>query len=176
MRRALLFLLIALFAMLLAGCEPGRPVGEAVLPYGDPYAYCAAVGTIDAPDARYGGPELPDTVVNAMLQQGIVTSEGPAEFQQNAVWRCADGAVRVCHFGANLPCLEKADSSQEPSVEMAEFCTANPGADVVPAAVTGRATVYGWECVEGEPRVVEQILHSDAQGFLDEFWYTLPTP
>jgi hypothetical protein len=28
--------------------------------FSDPFAYCAAVGTIDAPDARYTGPRVPD--------------------------------------------------------------------------------------------------------------------
>jgi hypothetical protein len=28
----------------------------------DPFAYCAAVGTVDAPDSRYTGPKVPEAV------------------------------------------------------------------------------------------------------------------
>ena len=45
-------------------------------------------GTIDAPDARYTGPTMPDSVVQAMIAQDIVTADAPPDFQQNAVWRC----------------------------------------------------------------------------------------
>ena len=86
-----------------------------------------------------------------------------------------DGQVRVCHFGANLPCQEKADTSQVPTAEMEDFCTANPTADAIPAAVTGRATVYEWKCADGQPQVVRQIFHSDPQGYLAEFWHELPS-
>ena len=141
--------------------------------YDDPFAYCAAVGTIDAPDARYNGPEMPDSVVQAMIRQGIVSADAPAEFQQSAVWRCMDGQVWACHFGANLPCLEKADTSKIPTSEMQEFCEANPSADVIPAAVTGRATVYEWNCNAGKPEVVQQVFQVDPQGYLANFWYEL---
>jgi hypothetical protein len=61
-----------------------------------------------------------------MIQQGLVTADVPPEIQQNAVWRCMDGKVWVCHFGANIPCQEKADTSQTPTAEMDEFCRATP--------------------------------------------------
>ena len=141
--------------------------------YDDPFAYCAAVGTVDEPDARYNGPEMPDSVVQGLIQQGIVSADAPPEFQKSAVWRCVNGQVWVCHFGANLPCQEKADLAQTPTAEMEEFCTANPTAEVIPAAVTGRATVYEWKCSEGKPAVVRQVFQADAQGYLSDFWYEL---
>ena len=82
--------------------------------------------------------------------------------------------VWVCHFGANLPCQEKANTSQEASQEMQDYCQANPETDVIPAAVTGRATVYEWKCTGGEPKVVRQVFQSDPQGYLADFWYELP--
>ena len=142
--------------------------------YSDPFAYCAAVGTVDAPDAQYVGVAMPDAIVQGMVQQGIVTADAPADFQKNAVWRCMDGRVRVCHFGANLPCQEKADTSQAPSAAMQEFCTANPESESIPAAVTGRATVYEWKCAAGKPQVVGQVFQVDPQGYLANFWYELP--
>jgi len=116
---------------------------------------------------------MPDAVVQGLVQQGIVTADAPAEFQKNAVWRCMDGQVWVCHFGANLPCQEKADTSQESTAEMKDFCQANPAAEVIPAAVTGRATVYEWNCTDGQPAVVKQVFESDPQGYLADFWYAL---
>ena len=116
---------------------------------------------------------MPDAIIQGMVRQGIVTADAPPDFQSNAVWRCVEGQVWVCHFGANLPCQEKANTSQEPSVEMKEFCTANPEAEFVPAAVTGRGTVYEWRCAGGQPQVVQQIFQADSQGYLADFWYEL---
>jgi hypothetical protein len=144
--------------------------------YNDPFAYCAAVGTIDTPDARYIGPKMPDSVIQAMIQQGIVSADAPLAFQQNAVWRCMNNSVWVCHFGANLPCLEKADMTQVPTSGMEDYCKMNPAADTIPAAVTGRATVYEWACKDGKPEVVKQLFKSDPQGYLADFWYELPLP
>ncbi len=141
--------------------------------YSDPFAYCAAVGTVDAPDARYTGEKLPQSVVDGMVRAGVVTADAPAEIQQHATWRCMAGKVWVCHFGANIPCLDKANTDQTPTAEMNKFCEENPAADTIPAAVTGHATVYEWKCASGKPEVVRQVLSTDAQGYPVEFWYEL---
>jgi putative hemolysin len=152
-------------------CTPNAEAGPSS--YNDPFAYCAAVGTIDVPDERYDGPEMPDSILQAMVRQGIVSADAPREFQGHAVWRCMDHSVWACHFGANLPCEEKADTSQEPSVEMQAFCRENPTAEVIPAAVTGRATAYEWKCADGKAEVVRQVFTGDPQGYLAEFWVEL---
>jgi hypothetical protein len=139
----------------------------------DPFVYCAAVGTIDTPDERYNGATMPEPIVQGMIQQGIVSADAPLEFQQSAVWRCMNSSVWVCHFGANLPCQEKADTAQVPTSEMEDYCKANPTAEFIPAAVTGRATVYEWACKDGKSEVVKQLFKSDAQGYLADFWYEL---
>jgi hypothetical protein len=141
--------------------------------YDDPFAYCAAAGTIDTPDERYTGPKMPDVIIQGMIEQGIVSVDASLEFQQNAVWRCMNNSVWVCHFGANVPCLEKADTSQVPIPAMEDFCTANPTAESIPAAVTGRATVYEWKCNAGNPEVIRQVFQVDPQGYLADFWYEL---
>ena len=158
-------------SVLLGAC--GTTSLEAPASYTDPFAYCAAVGTVDAPDARYTGEAMPAAVVEALVRQGVVAADAPPEFQANAVWRCMDGQVWACHFGANLPCQERADTSETPTAEMEAFCQDNRSAEVIPAAVTGRATVYEWKCSEGKPAVVKQVLTSDAQGFLADFWFEL---
>jgi putative hemolysin len=141
--------------------------------YSDPFAYCTAVGTIDVPDAQYTGDAMPDALVQGMIRQGLVSADAPLEIQRNAAWRCLNSSVWVCHFGANLPCLEKADTSQAPTLAMEEFCQTNPTTESIPAAVTGRATVYGWRCIDGIPEVVRQLFTVDPQGYLAEFWHEL---
>ena len=167
--RRLLSLVVIILAglLLLVGCGKA-PAGQSQ--YKDPFAYCAAAGTVDAPDARYIGDKVPDALVQAMVRQKIIAADAPKEIQKNAVWRCAGGKVLVCHFGANLPCQEKANTSKEPTTAMNDFCTQNPNAEVIPANVTGRATVYEWKCKGGKPEVGKQVFKSDAQGYLAEFW------
>lgn len=141
--------------------------------YSDPFAYCAAVGTIDTPDQRYTGPSLPDSLIQGMLTQGILPADMPLEFQQQSVWRCMNHSVWICNFGANIPCLEKADPSQAATSAMEDFCKTNPTADGIPAAVTGRATVYFWRCQNGKPEAVSQIITVDPQGYLAVYWHQL---
>jgi hypothetical protein len=56
---------------------------------------------------------------------------------------------------------------------MTTFCQNNPHAEVLPAFVTGRATVYAWKCTGGVPEVVQQFAQPDAQGFLSNIWYAI---
>jgi hypothetical protein len=170
-------------AVVLAGCVaptmPGSvppPTSPAAGGQGltsDPFAYCAAVGTIDSPDGRYSGPRLPDSILQGMLRQGIVTADMPLEARQHTVWRCMNASVWVCNFGANIPCLEKADTSQAATPAMQDFCKTNPAAVGIPAAVTGRATVYFWDCKDGKPEVVRPLTTVDPQGYLAIFWHEL---
>lgn len=168
---SVLSLLIFLFIGACSGIAQMRPTK--VMTYDDPFAYCAAVGTIDSPDARYTGPKMPDSVIQGMVAKGIITTDAPPEFQKNAVWRCMDRHVWACHFGANLPCMEKADTSQVATPEMDSYCKANPNADVIPAAVTGRATVYEWKCNFRKAEVARQAFQVDVRGYLANFWYEL---
>lgn len=161
--------LASIVAMSLSGCVTGTGPSA----FGDPFAYCAAVGTIDRPDGRYKGPVMPESVVKGMIRRGIVAADAPPEFQRSATWRCMNHAVWVCHFGANLPCLEKADASRVPTAGMQEYCRANPDSDVIPAAVTGRSTIYEWTCRNGKAIAGKKIFSPDAEGFLSDFWYEL---
>ncbi|MGC1377818.1 MAG: hypothetical protein WA821_16415 [Anaerolineales bacterium] len=174
-----LLLCCAILVTLTACAAPTAPVtppgitAPAVSTYSDPFAYCAAVGTVDSPDARYNGPQMPDAIVQGLIRQGVVSADAPPEFQKSAVWRCINSRVWACHFGANLPCLEKADTSQAPTSGMEDFCKSNPTADSIPAAVTGRATVYEWKCNAGKPEVGQQVFRVDSRGYLADFWYEL---
>jgi len=140
----------------------------------DPFAYCAAVSTMDTPDARYTGPETPEAVVKGLRKVLETPDDVPMEpFVAGTFWRCMDGKVWACFVGANLPCTEKADTSRTPTPDMADFCKANPTSDFIPAYITGRATVYEWRCTNGVPEIVKQIVEPDAQGFQSNIWYEI---
>jgi hypothetical protein len=144
----------------------------------DPFAYCAAVGTIDAPDARYSGPKVPKAVAQGLRKALGVSTAAPLEpFLHNTFWRCMNGVVYACTVGANLPCQERADTSRKPTESMTNFCHNNPQAEVIPAVVTGRATAYEWRCAKGRPEAVRQFVQPDARGFLSNIWYVIsPSP
>jgi hypothetical protein len=140
----------------------------------DPFAYCAALGTIDAPDSRYTGPKVPEVVAQGLKKAFGAPADAPLEpFLHNTFWRCMGGQVYACTVGANLPCQERADTSRRPTEGMTNFCQDHPHAEVIPAVATGRATVYEWKCANGEPAIVRQVAQPDAQGFLSHIWYAI---
>jgi hypothetical protein len=142
--------------------------------FDDPFAYCAAVGTIDAPDARYTGPALPQAVARGLKAALDLAAQAPLEpLLRNSIWRCMDDKLYACTIGANLPCAQKADTRTEPSAALTEFCLQNPGAEVIPMAVTGRATVFEWRCADAMPTIVRQLAEPDAAGYLANIWYPI---
>ena len=157
-----------------------RPAGGSDQPAGftDPFAYCAAVGTIDEPNSRYAGPKVPELVARGLMKAFGAPAAAPVEpFLHNTFWRCMGGVVYACTVGANLPCQERADVSRAPTESMVNFCRNNPQAEVIPAVVTGRTTVYEWTCTNGRPEVARQFAHPDARGFLSNIWYAIsPAP
>lgn len=161
------------WAFMRGECKPGaKPTPVAT--FTDPFAYCAAVVNLDAPDARWTGAKMPDAVVTGLIAAAKLAPTIPKDQLANAsFWRCMNGQVYACAVGANLPCQEKADTNKTPSSALNDFCKANPSASVIPAAVTGRATVYEWKCSSGKPEIVKQIFTPDARGFLADFWYEI---
>lgn len=127
----------------------------------DPVAYCRHVGTIDRPDAHYTGPKLP-----AWMAAELHMKPDESRLME---WRCADGAVLACQYGANIPCDAKANTSRTPTPAIAQFCRDNPDADFVPMVVTGHETVVSWACRSRQP-VVTQVGEVDAQGYAKMFW------
>jgi len=159
----------------LAACGAGVAPAATSTPatYTDPFAYCAAVGTIDAPDATYTGPQVPQPVAEG-LQRALNAPDTPLGVLENgSSWRCRDGDVYACFVGANLPCEAKANTDRTPTQEEIDFCQQNPGSDFIPAVVTGRETVFEWRCRDGAPEIVKQVFQPDAQGFLSEIWYRI---
>ena len=161
--------------LLAIGLAIGPAAGAST--FKDPVAYCAAVGTIDRPDTRYVGPPVPDWIARALMRATDAPADAPLDVFKQAAWRCRDGRVVACSYGANIPCDSKADVSREPNSGMQEFCAENPESEVVPAAATGRETVYEWHCQGGRPVIERQVLEVDNTGYAAEFWYEVtPKP
>ena len=169
MKKVLWIVLIALIA---AGCS------SAPKTYDDPFAYCAVVGTLDTPDARYTGAAVPDTVISGYLQAaGLSGSTEPLDvLRQSTTWRCMDGSVMACNYGANLPCDAKANTDSTPSQAMNDYCAQNPGADFIPMSVSGHETIYNWSCDGENAQAGEAFTQPDAAGFLENIWYALTAP
>ena len=90
--------------------------------------------------------------------------------------RCMDGAVWVCHVGANIPCGSKGDRSRKPVKSIRDYCRENPGAKSIPAYVTGRSTVYEWVCRGSTPIITRMLFSLDKDGYISDFWAELPRP
>lgn len=139
----------------------------------DPFDYCSNVKTTDTPDKRVIDRKSNKMIIDAMVRQGIVSRGTPLKFKKNFVWRCMNGQVFVCHFGANIPCLEKANTSKEPTKPMIDYCKTNPQSDFLPAYITGRDTIYEWRCKDGEAFVEKEILKTDERGYIADYWYLI---
>jgi hypothetical protein len=137
----------------------------------DPVAYCRAVGTIDAPDAQYTGPTVPDWMARSLMHAVHAPASAPIATFRHSAWRCLDGAVLACATGANIPCDQKAETSHTAAIGARRFCKQNRDAEVVPAYAAGRATIFEWRCAKGEPVIARQVLEVDAAGYPSAFWY-----
>ena len=160
--------LLLFLCLLLAGCAPRA--------YSDPFAYCAAVGQVDAPDARYTGERLPDALFLGYLKTAGLdpAADFPPSFKEMTSWRCMGGQVYACNVGANIPCDSKADTSQQPSQPMRDYCAQNPGAEFIPMFVTGHNIIYNWSCDKTEPRLGQAFDTVDAAGYQASFWQLVP--
>ena len=184
-------LLFAALVLMATGCSPSA--GVTVVPpsspapvatsttvsFSNPFAYCAAVGTVDVPDARYTGEKIPDQIIAGFKQAaGMQSSTEPMDMlKQTTIWRCMGGKVYACNYGANLPCDSKADTAKTPTQAMQDYCRANPDSDFIPMSVTGHSIIYSWHCDQDTAHVLDQIGKVDAAGYLQQIWYPIqPTP
>jgi hypothetical protein len=182
MKKMIVPLLCVLLASFAAACStgsagPGAAAGSAPTSavFTDPAAYCAAVGTIDKPDARYTGAPVPDAVINGFKKAaGLESSTEPMDMlRKTTIWRCMDGKGYACNFGANLQCDSKANTDRTASQALVDYCKANPDSQVVPMSVTGHDTIYSWQCVKDTPQIVQQIAQVDKAGYLQTIWYAI---
>jgi hypothetical protein len=140
--------------------------------FSDPFAYCAAVGQIDAPDTRYTGPKMTDELFkDYLISAGLdPNTDYPDIFKQMTIWRCMDNKVYACNFGANIPCDSKANTDRTPTQEMIDYCQQFPDDEFIPMSVTGHAVIYSWHCVKDKPEILDQIDTVDEAGYQSRFW------
>jgi hypothetical protein len=166
--RFLLALLAALLTLSAAKAETGA--------LNDPVTYCQAVGTIDAPDAKYKGPAVPDWMVAKAYPPEAIKAQKDAGMdpKRAIVWRCASGGVLMCVQG-NAPQCGKASTSKTPTKAMQDYCAETPNADVIPLYVIGHETpmIFDWGCHGKEPTIKSQVFKVDAQGYPAELWQTV---
>jgi hypothetical protein len=167
-----IFVLLTLMTLALSACSIAPTEAPAPKTISNPFAYCAAVGQIDAPDARYTGQKMSDEFFKDYLKAAGLdpATDYPDTFKQMTIWRCMDSKVYACNFGANIPCDSKANTDKTPTQAMADFCKENQNADFIPMSVTGHNVIYSWHCVNDAPEMLDQIDTVDAAGYQSSFW------
>jgi hypothetical protein len=165
-------------ALVLFALAPA-PAHSADTSLADPASYCQAAGNVDLPDARYTGPAVPDWMVAALYTKEELKAQKASKVDpaRAVVWRCMQGKVWACVQG-NSPICGKANQEMRPSKAMGEFCTDQPGAEVIPLAVIGHENpmIYDWSCKGKKPAIARQIFTVDARGFPAELWKEIAPP
>lgn len=176
MQKRIIFTVLTIISIvLLTACQAPAQTATAAPSYTDPFAYCAAVGTLSTIDGRYAGEAVPDAVIEGYLKAANLenSSEPMEQLRASTFWRCMGGSVYACNVGANLPCQSKANTDTNPTSAMNDYCASNPDSTFIPASTTGHETIYSWKC-QGKTAVTDQqIDQADAEGFLTSIWYKI---
>jgi hypothetical protein len=138
------------------------PLDLAALPpsnWADPFAYCAAVKTIDFPDRRYIGPTITEDIASALK---VPVSSSPDRVK----WRCYDGAVLGCASFRGASC------ALTPTLaEMRDYCAEHPNATDL------QAPNGTWACIETTPEIPQGASWPvDPRGFLPGAWVEITAP
>ena len=124
----------------------------------EPFAFCAARGTVDAPTGSEANPAR-------------ISLRG-----REYVWRCWEGKVLGCQAGAtSVPCA-KVDVSRTATTAAAAYCQNNPDVASVPRTATGQASIYEWACQSGVPFITRQLVAAsqiDNRGYVLGVWEEL---
>ncbi len=97
--------------------------------------------------------------------------EPAALVSKSTVYRCMNGKVWLCNYGANLVCGKA--NARRISRGATAWCKQNPGSDSVPMAATGHDTIFEWKCVGTKPQASGQIATVDPRGFIAQNWKSL---
>ncbi len=148
---------------------PTPPSTDPPVTYTDPFAFCAALGTVDEPvqwsasggwvilNDRYTGPATPPFADSAGYP---------------LLWRCTNAKVFGCNISGDNWCA-KALTEAQPSANMVEFCQAHrelEGRELPLYLTLQRASIFIWACKGGAPVIVGQK-GIDPRGFLSDNWY-----
>jgi hypothetical protein len=128
--------------------------------YPDPFAYCEAVDTADAPDSRYTGPAVPDAVAQKV---GATT---PTEIASTH-WRCMSANVMACRVTGKAPVCDQLPSADQ----MIAYCKDHPDTGPIPVPSGD------WVCEGGHPVIPKgQRWPVDRRGFYPPAWKPVPNP
>jgi hypothetical protein len=125
---------------------------------------CREVGTDDTLRA------IPSSLVPAAKRLFGLRME-LAQVQRATVFRCAEGRVLLCTYGANLPCGKANTERHLPGADA--WCRDHPDSDMIPTFATGSDTIYRWRCAGGASEIVGQAADTDARGFVARYWKPL---
>ena len=156
-RVALTVVIASLDVMLLSHAGFAAPAPRDTL-----HAYCASVGTDDTLRTP------PPSLAPAIRRLFNIRSHYEAKA---AYYRCADGAVKVCFVGANLPCGKANTRKNLPAV--ARWCETHPDTETIPLYVTGHDSLYSWHCVGAKAATGASVGALDARGFFEKYWKTV---
>lgn len=114
---------------------------------------------------------LPSSLLPA-FRRAFGLEHAPAEYVLHTGFvRCAGGVPLGCGIGANLPCGPADTRRDIPGADA--WCRENGNPPLIPAYVTGHASIYAWRCEAGRAVPVRQVAHADAQGFVAKYWRKL---
>ena len=130
-----------------------------------PADQCARLGTDDTlrPIPSSLTPDV-NRLFHARMSTQVATD--------TTVYRCAEGRMLICSWGANLPC-GKANTSRT-SRGATEWCGQNPDVGFVPAFATGHDTIYEWRCQGRVAIPARQTSTVDSRGFIAMYWKPVP--
>jgi len=150
--------ILALFgAVLLSRAGLAAPAS-----YESPRIYCVRVGTDDT--LRTPPSSLAPAIRRLFNIRGSYAPKA-------AYYRCANGAVKVCFAGANLPCGKANTNKSLPAV--ARWCEMHPDTETIPLYVTGHDSLYSWHCVGAKAATGAPVGTLDARGFFEQYWKTV---
>ena len=127
-----------------------------------PRAYCARISSDDT--LQTPPPSLAPAIRRLFNIRGHYAASA-------AYYRCADGAVKVCFVGANLPCGRANTRKSLPAV--ARWCETHPDTESIPLYVTGHNSFYSWHCIGSKAATGASHGTLDARGFFEEYWKTV---
>ncbi|MGH7105824.1 MAG: hypothetical protein ACREFT_04895 [Acetobacteraceae bacterium] len=163
MRRLGALIALALFFGVPAGSRMALASGAAASPAAaSPAATCRRLGTDDRLRP------IPGSLVPAATRLFGLEAMPANQVERSTVFRCFEGKVLVCNYGANLPC-GKADTRRK-LAGASDWCANNPDAAFIPMYVTGHDTIYRWRCHDGDALTTATVFSIDPRGFITQFW------
>ncbi|MGH7120867.1 MAG: hypothetical protein ACREFP_18090 [Acetobacteraceae bacterium] len=155
MRCAFILLLVLGLGSLVALPRPAAAAAA-------PAEVCRKLGTSDQLRT------IPRSLVPAAVRLFGLSAMPAEQVQRSTVFRCFEGNVLACNYGANLPC-GKADTRRDLPAATA-WCAKNPSSHFIPMYVTGHDTIYRWRCGGATAVSGAAVFSVDARGFIAQLW------